>query len=223
MSENVSSKINVDSLRKRFIKYTRIAFQMLPKLEQPSILDVGCGSGLPTLELTRLSNGKIIGADIDQTQLEKLNRKIAEAGFSHRVKTINCSLFEMKFQDESFDIIWAEGSIWMIGFEEGLKKWRPLLKPQGFLVIHDLIKTVKNKLENVQSYGYNLINQFMLPKDAWWTEYYQPLENRIKKLSKKYGNSSKALKALRKYQNEIDRVKKNPEEQSSAFYILQKS
>jgi len=91
------------------------------------------------------------------------------------------------------------------------------------LVIHDMIKIVTNKLENIQDYGYKLINQFMLPEDAWWTEYYQPLENRIKKLSEKYESSPKALKALRKYQNEIDRVKKNPEEQSSAFYILQKS
>lgn len=105
MFENVSSEIDESSFRKRFIKYTRKAYQMLPKLEQPSILDIGCGSGLPTLELARLNNGKIIGIDIDQTQLEKLNRKIVEAGLAHRVKTINCSLFEMNFPDESFDII----------------------------------------------------------------------------------------------------------------------
>jgi ubiquinone/menaquinone biosynthesis C-methylase UbiE len=223
MSENVSSEIDEDSFRKRFIKYTRKAFQMLPKLEQPSILDIGCGSGLPTLELARLNNGKIIGIDSDQAQLEKLNRKIVEAGLAHRVKTINCSLFEMSFPDESFDIIWAEGSIWIIGFEEGLKRWRPLLKPKGFIVIHDMIKTVTNTLENIQNYGYKLFNYFILPEDTWMTEYYQPLENRIKKLSKRYRNSDKALKALRKYHNKVNLAMRNTEEQSSAFYILQKS
>jgi ubiquinone/menaquinone biosynthesis C-methylase UbiE len=223
VSENGSSEIDADSFRERFIEYTRKAFQMLPKLEQPYILDIGCGSGLPTLELARLSNGKIIGVDIDQPQLVKLNRKIAEVGLSHRVKTINCSLFEINFPDEIFDIIWAEGSIWIIGFEESLKGWRRFLKPKGFLVIHDAISTITNKLENIHDWGYELIDSFMLPEDAWWTKYYRPLENRIKELYKKYRNNSEAIKTLRKYQNEIDLVKKNPQEQSSAFYILQTS
>jgi ubiquinone/menaquinone biosynthesis C-methylase UbiE len=223
VSENGSSEIDADSFRERFIEYTRKAFQMLPKLEQPYILDIGCGSGLPTLELARLSNGKIIGVDIDQPQLVKLNRKIAEVGLSHRVKTINCSLFEINFPDEIFDIIWAEGSIWIIGFEESLKGWRRFLKPKGFLVIHDAISTIANKLENIHDWGYELIDSFMLPEDAWWTKYYRPLENRIKELYKKYRNNSEAIKTLRKYQNEIDLVKRNPQEQSSAFYILQTS
>jgi ubiquinone/menaquinone biosynthesis C-methylase UbiE len=223
VSENGSSEIDADSFRERFIEYTRKAFQMLPKLEQPYILDIGCGSGLPTLELARLSNGKIIGVDIDQPQLVKLNRKIAEVGLSHRVKTINCSLFEINFPDEIFDIIWAEGSIWIIGFEESLKGWRRFLKPKGFLVIHDAISTITNKLENIHDWGYELIDSFMLPEDAWWTKYYRPLENRIKELYKKYRNNSEAIKTLRKYQNEIDLVKRNPQEQSSAFYILQTS
>lgn len=37
---------------------------------------------------------------------------------------MNCSMFEMPFTDESFDIIWAEGSIYLIGFERGLDEWR---------------------------------------------------------------------------------------------------
>jgi cyclopropane fatty-acyl-phospholipid synthase-like methyltransferase len=66
---------------------------MLPQLEQPTILEIGCGVGLPTLKLARLSDGHLIGVNIDQTQLEKLNRKIEEADLTHRVKTVNCSLF----------------------------------------------------------------------------------------------------------------------------------
>jgi len=223
MSKDLLIEIDQDRFRERLNKYTRRAFKMLPKLEKPRILDIGCGSGVPTVELAKLSDGKIIGIDINQSLLDKLNRKIEEEGLSDRVKTVKCSLSEMDFPDESFDIIWAEGSIWIIGFEKGLKEWRRLIKPNGFLVVHDEIKTVSNELKKMPSYGYKLINHFSLPEDAWWTEYYKPLETRIKELYMKYKDNLEALKILRKYQNEIDVVKRNPKEHSSAFYVMQKS
>ena len=222
MSKDLLVEIK-DHFRERLNKYTRKAFQMLPNLEKPRILDIGCGSGVPTIELAKLSDGEIIGIDINQSLLDKLNLKIEEEGFSSRVKTFKCSLFKIDFPDESFDIIWAEGSIWIIGFEKGLKEWRRLLKPNGFLVVHDEIKTVLSKLRKIRSCGYKLINHFSLPEDAWWTEYYRPLETRIKELYMKYKNNPEALKILKKYQKEIDMVKRNPKEHGSAFFLMQKS
>ncbi len=223
MSNDLSSEIDKDHFRERLNKYTRQAYEMLPELEKPRILDVGCGSGVPTIELAKLSDGEIIGIDINQSLLDKLNRKIEEEGFSSRVKTVKCSLFEIDFPDESFDIIWAEGSIWIIGFEKGLKEWRRLLKPKGFLVVHDEISTVSNKLKRIPSCGYKLIDHFSLPEDAHWTEYYGPLRIRIKELYVRYKNDPEALETLKKYQSEIDMVKSNPTEHRSAFFILQKS
>ena len=92
-------------------EYTRKALQMLPKWEQPRILDIGCGPGGPTLELARLSGGHVIGTDIHQPYLDSLFQKIEEARLSDRVEAMNCPMFEMGFPGESFDIIWAEGSI----------------------------------------------------------------------------------------------------------------
>jgi len=59
------------------------------------------------MELARLSNGQIIGLDINQPLLDRLRRKIEKAGLSDRVKTLKRSMFDMDFPDESFDIIWA--------------------------------------------------------------------------------------------------------------------
>jgi len=53
-------------LRDDLRKYTRQAFHMLPRLDEPRILDIGCGPGASTLELARLSQGEIIGIDIHQ-------------------------------------------------------------------------------------------------------------------------------------------------------------
>ncbi|MDH5690458.1 MAG: class I SAM-dependent methyltransferase [Candidatus Bathyarchaeota archaeon] len=221
MSEDLLVEVK-DHFREHFNKYTRKAFQMLPELEKPHILDIGCGSGVPTIELAKLSNGEIVAIDINQSLLDKLNRRIEEEGFSGRVKTVKCSLFEMDFPNGSFDVIWAEGSIWIIGLERGLKEWNRLLKPNGFLVVHDEIKTVSNKLKKIPGCGYKLIDCFSIPEDAWWTEYYRPLEIRIEELYVKYENNSEALKILEKCQNEIDLVKKNPKEHSSAFFVMQK-
>ena len=58
MSIDIIDKLNLEQLRKGFLKYTRMAFQMLPKMNSPRILDIGCGTGVPTLELARLSDGE---------------------------------------------------------------------------------------------------------------------------------------------------------------------
>jgi 2-polyprenyl-3-methyl-5-hydroxy-6-metoxy-1,4-benzoquinol methylase len=63
-----------DSIRKNFLKYTRQAFTSIPIIDHPLILDIGCGSGVQTVELARLSNGKITAIDIDRTALAKLRQ-----------------------------------------------------------------------------------------------------------------------------------------------------
>jgi len=142
MLEETIFQIDKDLLREGLNKYTRKAFHVLPELDKPQILDVGCGSGVPTMELASLSNGQIIGLDINQLLLDRLTRKIEKAGLSSRVKTLKCSMLDMDFPDGSFDIIWAEGSISIIGFKRGLEDWRRFLRPNGFLVVHDEIGNI---------------------------------------------------------------------------------
>ncbi len=223
MIQDLRSEIDLDRFRKRLLKYTREAFLLLPELDRPRILDVGCGSGVPTLELAKLSEGEVVGIDIDQALLDELNSKITGEGFSNRVETRNCSMFEMDFPDESFDVIWAEGSISVIGFERGLMEWRRLLKPGRFLVVHAETESMADKLGKIPGFGYKLLDQLLLPEDAHWTEYYRPLEIRIEELRAKHKNNSGVLKMLRKHQDEIDMVKTNPRKYSSAFYIMQKT
>jgi len=85
-----------EQIRKRLLKYTRKAFRMMPQLDKPRILDVGCGSGIPTIELAGLSNGEITGLDINEELLDALRKKIEKAGLSDRVKTVKGSLIDME-------------------------------------------------------------------------------------------------------------------------------
>ena len=52
---------------------TRRAFKSIPTLpKQPLILDIGCGTGVQTIELAKISHGKIIALDNHQAFLDKL-------------------------------------------------------------------------------------------------------------------------------------------------------
>jgi len=211
-------------------------------LERPRILDIGCGPGGPTMELARLSGGFVIGMDNHQSYLDVFEEKIRKAGLSERVKAENGSMFTMDFPEESFDIIWSEGSIYIIGFEKGLKDWRRFIKPQGFLVVHEMtwlkpnppkeiadywkrmypgITTIPNNLEIIPRCGYKVLGHFPLPEDAWWEEYYHPLEERINKLKAKYKDDLEALRILDSEQEEIDLYEKYSAWYGSVFYVMQ--
>lgn len=244
MNEETDFQTYKDFLREGLAKYTRKAFRMIPRLDNPRILDVGCGSGVPTMELARLTNGEIAGLDVNQPLLDRLAKRVEKAGLSDRVKTMKCSMFDMDFPNDSFDIIWAEGSTFIIGFERALNEWRRLLAPKGFLVAHEMIwsrpdppqevynywkglaasgiRTVPEYLEQIPACGYGIIGYFTLPEDAWWIEYYGPLENRIQKLRLKYVDDSKALEVLNKEQQEIYLSGKYHQWYGSAFFVMQR-
>jgi ubiquinone/menaquinone biosynthesis C-methylase UbiE len=222
MGEETALQIEKDLLREALCKYTRKAFHMLPELDKPRILDIGCGSGVPTIELAGLSQGEIIGMDIHQPSLDRLARRIKQAGLSDRVKAVNCSMLNMNFPDESFDIIWAEGSIFVIGFETGLREWRRLLKPNGFLVVHDELGDIREKLKQVSSLGYDSLGYFVLGEDTWWNEYYAPMQKRIHQTRTTHANSPKVIALLDAEQREIDMVKQDPGRYRSVYFVMKK-
>lgn len=211
-----------DEIRKRLLKYTRKAFRMLPQMDKPRILDIGCGSGIPTLELARLSRGEVIGIDIDQLALDKFARKIAELWLSDLVQALYCSMFDMDFPSESFDIIWSEGSIYAIGFERGLQEWNRFLRPGGFMVIHDEQGNVREKLDQISICGYNLLGYFLLSQDTWRREYFDPLEKLVNEFQPKLIDDPKSSDELIQAQEELEMFRKNPERNSSAYFIMKR-
>jgi SAM-dependent methyltransferase len=225
------------------LEFTRKAYHLLPEIESPFILDIGCGQGIPTLELAKLSQGKIIGLDTSQSDLDQLSKKISEEGLSQQVQVINGSMLDMNFPNESFDVIWSEGSINIIGFERGLQEWRRFIKSSGFLVVHEMtwlrpdppqeiidrwrpvypgIRTAPEYTTLISDHGYILIDHFLLPEDTWWRDYYGPLEARIANLRNKYLMDRQAQKQLDQEQAEVDLFKRYSHWYGSAFYLMQK-
>lgn len=222
MTKECAFKWDKDPFREHLKKYTVKAFKMLPELDKPSILDLGCGTGVPTMELAKLSNGNITGLDIDQAALDKLSKKIKDAGLTDRIKVVKCSISKLDFPEESFDIIWAEGIIWVVGFEKGLTEWKGFIKPQGYLAVHDEMKDKTKKIEQIKASGYDLLGHFELDRTIWWEDYYKSMEKEIVKLREKYADDPEILKQFQSDQNEIDKYKRDPGQFESAFFIMQK-
>lgn len=224
-------------------EYTQKAFEMIPVIKQPKILDIGCGPGMQTIKLAKLSDGEIIGIDIFQQYLDQLKVSIEKENLKDRVKAVNQSMFEIKYPEEFFDIIWAEGSIFVIGFEKGLSKWKKYIKPNGYLAVHEMtwlknnppkeisdywesvypeITTIENNLRIIEKCGYKILGYFPLPEDAWWDLYYTPLEKRLKDMRIKFKDNPKAMEMIEEEQLEIDLFRKFNSWYGSVFFVMQK-
>lgn len=87
-----------------------------------------------------------------------------------------------------FDLLWAEGSAYTIGFENALRAWRPLLRPGGCLVVTELVWFAAAPAERARAFFANaypdmrdeatridqarsacdeLVASFRLPADDW--------------------------------------------------------
>ena len=129
----------------------------------------------------------------------------------------------MAFPDAWFAVLWAEGVIRLLGFKKSLTAWRRWLYPAEFLVEHDAVRCVAPGLKKIPAWGYVRFDSFLHAEDAWWAEYYRPLETRIVKVSAKYRRNAAALMLLEPIQREIDIAKRSPSVYRSAFDLLQKS
>jgi ubiquinone/menaquinone biosynthesis C-methylase UbiE len=224
-------------------RYTQKAFEMIPKINQPKILDIGCGPGAQTIKLAKLSDGEVIGIDIVEQYLVQLRELIEKENLQDRVKAVNQSMTDIKYPEESFDIIWAEGSIFIMGFEKGITEWRKYIKPNGYLAVHEMawikddppkeicdywesvypqIATIEDNLQIIEKCGYKILGHFPLPEDAWWELYYNPLEKRLKKLKIKFNNNQKGLKMVEDAELEIEMFRKYSAWYGSVFYVMQK-
>lgn len=209
-----------DELRKQLLPFLRRAFHQIPPINKPRILDIGCGSGVLTLELARLSGGDVTGIDVDGCALQRLEETINTTNMSNRVHIVHGSLNTMDFPEESFDILWAEGSIFAIGFENGLKTWKSFLKPGGYLVVHDEVGNLDQKKRHITACGYNLIDWFLLGAEIWWQHYYEPLKKAIQEIRQQKPTDRELRKALGRAEQEIQSYHQHPEQYRSVYFIM---
>ena len=223
---------------------TRQAYSLLKGLPpKPRILDIGCGPGMQTVELAKISDGTLVAVDTHLPFLEALRRSAAAEGVTEHIDIQQASMFDLQFPEHSFDLLWCEGAIFIIGFGEGLRTWRRLVKEDGCVAVTELswiktnppaeivaywkenypaIRTIAENLQTAADAGYTAISHFILPDSSWWDNYYHPIEKRITMLREKYRGDEAVQKDLDGHQEEVEMFRKYSEWYGYVFYVMRK-
>lgn len=210
----------------------------------PRVLDIGCGPGMQTLHLARaLPDAQIQAIDGHKPFVIEAERRMKEAGFGERVAVSLADMTELPFQAGEFDLIWCEGAAYVMGVEQALEAWKPLLKVGGRLAFTEPVwlrddpprflrewweeeypelRDVKALRKAVAGRGYRLLGDFPLPEEAWWDDYYKPMARRIERLTANYKSDPIAMSVLEECQVEIDHYRECSEYYSYLFMVLER-
>lgn len=193
------------------------ALELCEGLPAPSsVLDLGCGSGAQTLHLAELTSGPIVAVDSHRPNIERLQATLAERGLEERVRPLVGDMTRMDLAASSFDLIWSEGALYNVGIENALRVCRPLLRSGGYLAFTEAVWRKENPppevkaafeeypamgwvpdvLALIERSGFSTVGHFTLPDEAWWDDFYTPMQSRIAELRRAYADDTEALAAL---------------------------
>jgi len=193
------------------------ALSLLPKNSNPEVLDIGCGTGVPTIWFTENYGGLVTAIDAEKSALDWLNEKVIDKKLENKITTINISFFDLKEELFYFDIILAEGFLNIIGFEPGFVRLVEMLKRGGYFVIHDEYKDHEKKCDFIRKNHCDLVGTVFLDESVWWNDYYKQLEEGIESLD------VIQMKDLFKAElNEIELYKKDPSSFRSIYYVVRR-
>jgi ubiquinone/menaquinone biosynthesis C-methylase UbiE len=220
-----------------------LSLALIDRTAPLKIADIGCGTGASTLFLARQLEAQITAVDFLQDFLEVLEGRVENMALSEKVKTLCCSMDNLPFGDEEYDVIWSEGAIYNIGFERGVIDWNRYLKAGGLLVVSEItwitasrpselqkhwdeeypeIAVASSKIGVLEKNGYSPIGYFILPEHCWLENYYRPMQNSFKDFLNRNGNSEEARAIVEAENREIDLYEKYKTYYSYGVYVARK-
>ncbi len=192
----------------------------------PRILDLGCGTGKQTLNIAQqIEDSLITAVDNHEPFLQKLADDSEEKGLSRHITPLLGDMGKLPFYPNSFDMIWAEGSIFILGVEKALELWTPLLGKKGHICFSEMVFTEENPSDECKNflaeiypempskelitnalnkYGFELRSSFVSPHSDWWNEYYTPILENLEKMKVKYSDNNIADEIIKGMETEID-------------------
>ncbi len=224
---------------------TRIAINLagLPPSTPLKIADIGCGTGSSALLLARTLNAQITAVDFLPEFIDMLKTNAKNEGLSKKIDPLVCSMDSLPFDDAEYDVIWSEGAIYNMGFENGVKNWQRFLKPGGLLVVSEITWTTNDRPLEIQEYwaaeypeidtasakisilensGYSPLGYFVLPEHCWLDNYYRPMQSSFSEFLARNINNDKAQTIVDAEKTEIALYEKFKKHYSYGVYIARK-
>jgi SAM-dependent methyltransferase len=225
---------------------TRAAIALAGLVDRPRplrIADIGCGTGASTLVLAQDLDAEIAAVDFLPEFLDELQTRAQAAGLAARINTHAVAMDSLPFAEASLDVIWSEGAIYNIGFDNGIQLWRPYLKPGGILAVSELtwltsqrpaeldqywqaaypeVATAATKIKALECYGYGLVGYFTLQPECWMATYYRPLQERFAGFLAAHNFSDAAQALVAEEEREIALYQRYQDYVSYGFYIARR-
>lgn len=223
---------------------TRRALSFLPPLaEGATIADVGCGTGASTMVLAQSTAAHIIAVDLFGDFLRRLRTTAAELGVAERITTVEADMAALPMPPDSLEVLWAEGSIYNVGFERGINLWRPLLKNGGYLVVSEAtwftperpreidrfwqeayseIDLISAKTAQLERAGYRIMATFSLGENEWQHEFYEPAIEAQRQFLERHAGNPTAEALVENQRHEAQVYDRYHQYYGYTFFIAQK-
>ena len=226
------------------LQSTRRALSSCRELpSSPQVLDLGCGVGAQTLHLASLLDGPILAIDSHPPLIDRLRATVEERGLLGRVEARVGDMSTLDLPSGSFDLIWSEGALYNLGLETALPICAGLLRPGGYLAFtepvwrtpdapdevreafadYPAMGGVEAVLSLIEVNSFSLVDHFDLPDEAWWDDFYTPLEQRIEALRVKYAGDVEALSILDEIAREPQMHRRSGDHYGYTFFVARRS
>jgi len=133
--EKKSREYKLNSLREAtFILTVKNTIDLLKNRRKGRVLDIGCGFGEIDILMAQNTNLDIIGCDISENAIKVAKNNIKKAGLYNKIKIEKGDVYNLKYPDESFDIVFGFGYVSAPTYPGVQKEVARVLKPEGVLI-----------------------------------------------------------------------------------------
>jgi SAM-dependent methyltransferase len=210
---------------------------------RPAVADLGCGVGAQTLHLAELTRGSIVAVDSHAPSVKRLKATVAERGLSERIQPVVGDMAAFALPPESFDLVWSEGALYNLGLDRALRLCHGLLRPGGCLAFTDAVWLQEDPPPEVKASfdldyptmgktadvlaalsrnGFAILGHFTLPDEAWWDDFYTPMERRIEELRSYYAGDAEALGVLDELAQEPELHRRYSDTYAYEFFVARR-
>ena len=194
------------------------------------IADFGCGVGASALVLAQsLPKARVLALDSHAPFVARLENAANAVGLGERISAVVGDMVDPPSLDGvmgEFDLIWSETAIYSIGRTCAFTRWRPLLKPGGWLVFSDVvwqceptkrseqasafwekeypdIETADAVVDELTAAGFKRIVPVSTGGKPW-SNYYEPLRDRLHLLAMRKNRPQALSDLMAEFEQEID-------------------